>query len=144
MGALTFTELGVASDSPRHSTLQAATHLPDVTQSKPLHPRDVQTGTRTNSPMAPGVFAGREVSQGSPLQPFATTCHLRRNHLGWLGLPRRTERDTAASAEASLGCPGERNRNLSLTRERSPSFQINRERRRKMNRLAVVAQGTRT
>ena len=142
--ALTFTELGVASDSPVHIALQAATNSPDLTQSNPFCPRDEQTGTQTNSPTASRVFAEWEVSHSSFLQPFATTCCLRRNRLVWLGLLRRKERNTATSAEASLSCLGERNHTFNLTRYRSPSFQINKERCRKLNRLAVVAKGTRT
>ena len=70
--------------------------------------------------------------------PFATMCCLRMNHIEWLGLLRRKDRNIETFSDTSLNHLEGSNLNFNLIRQRSPIFQMNKWRCKKVNCLAVV------
>lgn len=65
-------------------------------------------------------------------------CCLRVNHVEWLGLLRRKDRNIETFRDTSLNHLEESNLNFNLIRQRSPISQMNKWRSKKVNWLAVV------
>lgn len=89
--------------------------------------------------MAHKVFAELGVPhRDNSSWPFATMCCLRVNHVEWLGLLRRKDRNIETFSDTSLNHLEESNLNFNLIRQRSPISQTNKWRFKKVNWLAVV------